>query len=203
MLLKVPMQSKLYRLDDIAEVRTVQLFRDKPPAYTAVGNACAISIREIVGKWPLDITTLPRLQLEQGQFQYTLKSGDILLPARGDNYPARLFNEMDQPVIPVGHVTIITANDYIDSGYLAWYLNRQEFQKKIENSLTGTSIKSLNKSKLLTFEVQVPAMEVQQSISQVQSISTRRLALQQQKLALEKLEIETVCTKLLFAEMEI
>jgi hypothetical protein len=196
------MYSRHSRLGDIAKIRTVQLFRDKPPVYTVDGNACAISIREIVGKWPLDTKTLPRLHLDQEQYQFTLDRGDILLPARGDNYPARLFSEMDERIIPVGQVTIITVSDDVDSGYLAWYLNQQEFQNSIQNALTGTSIKSLNKSKLLTFEVHLPTWEVQRSISHLQSLYARRLALQQEKMTLERLEIETVCSNLLLVELE-
>ena len=147
------------------------------------------------------VLILPQLNLEQDQYQNKLLDGNILLPARGDKYPARLFNSLDRPVIPVGHVTIISAQNGIEPGYLAWYLNSQEFQKKIENALTGTTIKALNKSKLLAFAVQVPTMPVQRTISHIQKLSARRLVLQQQKMALDKLETETVCAKLLFAEL--
>jgi restriction endonuclease S subunit len=184
-------------LGEIANIRTIQTFKNQAPEYDPEGNARAISIRDIVGRWPLDFNTLPRIHLNQNQVENCLQAGDILMPARGDYYPARRFNEAHINAIPIGQINVISPIREVDATYLSWYLSQSRFQRTIQDSLVGTSIKSLNKSKLLAMPVHVPPIQIQCSIAQLQEMHLRRILLQREQIVLNDVEVEAVCQSLL------
>lgn len=195
------MQYTTLPLGEIAEVRTVQLFRDTSPEHDEDGNASTILIRDLVGPWPLNMRNLTRINLPPEQMHNCIKSNDILIPARGDRYPARLFSLDEEKVVPVGQISVISAIKSVNAVYLAWYLNRKHVQQILASMLTGTNIKSLNKSKLLSLQVSLPEWHVQNSIETIQAVYGRRLVLYSELMELEKLEVETVCENFLKYEV--
>ncbi|MGX9699492.1 restriction endonuclease subunit S [Janthinobacterium lividum] len=187
------MKNKLEPLSSVADLHTVQVFRDSSPEIDIEGNAYSISIRDLVGSWPLSVNELTKIFLTSEEKQHCVKNEDILMPARGDRYPARVIQEEEKNIIPVGHVTVIRSTARINPNYLAWYLNRNETQQELAKLLTGTNIKSLNKSKLMSVPIYVPGRHVQESISKIQKLYFQKIILQKKLAILEKIEVEAVC----------
>jgi restriction endonuclease S subunit len=161
------------------------------------GIGRSIAIRDIVGSWPPNYDALPRIDVALEQVENALKSGEILMPARGDNYPARYFSYDNAPVFTVGQVNVITPRENVRSGYLVWYLNQPESQALISRALTGTNIKSLSKSKLIDMPIQLPSLEIQDSIAAVQHLSSECKLLRERLAVIERAQSDGICRKLL------
>ncbi|MCC2972958.1 restriction endonuclease subunit S [Massilia sp. IC2-476] len=187
-------------LCQVASVRTIMAFRDQSPVSNQAGTALAIGIRDIVGPWPLDFERLTRVDVAPELIDSALKYGEILLPARGDNYPARYFSFQEAPVFTVGQINVITPNSRIVGGYLAWYMNLPEFQSIIARSLTGTSIKSLSKSRLIEMPIKLPPLSSQHAIAEIIYLDAERLSLREKLEAIERIKIETTCRKIMQGE---
>lgn len=185
------------KLDQIASVRTLLTFRDRAPAETGPGNACILSIRDLVSRWPPDYAALARVTVTDDKLGDRLAAGDILLPGRGASYPARLFEGAPLPVLTAGQVFVIRAGKTVHPPWLCWYLNRPAVQAEITQLLAGSAIQALNKSSLLKIAVPVPAPEVQQQIAQLQSLSGRRARLREELERLDDAELEHACETLL------
>lgn len=167
------MNSKNVPIAEIATIRTILLFRDKPPPSDEHGNAYALTIRDIVSGGPNLWQGLQRITVN---LPAELSNGDILMPARGSNYPARYFIGSDKPVFPVGQIFVIRPHRGLDGRYLTWYLNHQLFQTQIARVVSGTTVQSLNKSKLLNLSVALPPLELQARIAKCQELLELRIA---------------------------
>jgi hypothetical protein len=185
------------KLDQIAFVRTLMTFRDRAPADAGDGNACVLTIRDLVSRWPPDYSALPIVDADEGHLSDRLLPGDILLPGRGASYPARLFHGAPLPVFTAGQVFVIRARKEVRPGYLCWYLNRPDVQAGIVQLLAGSAIQALNKSSLLKIEVAVPPVADQQHIAELQSLAEDRTRLTMELEQLDHAEIEHACETLL------
>lgn len=192
------MASRVSILGDIATVRTLSLFRDRPPAYSSLGNASILTIKDLTTTWPIDFSDLPIAEVATEHLPQALKSGEILMPARGDHYPARyIANQNSMPIFPAGQIHVVTANPDYYPGYLAWYLNQAEAQASIRRLLTGTNIQSLNKSRLVELPIEIPLPRVQRAIAEIQEKHVRRIKLLQELIKLKDQEVEAGCLNLL------
>lgn len=126
-----------------------------------------------------------------------LAEGEVLIPSRGDYYPARYFHNSAGNIFPHGQINVITPGERVLGRYLAWYLNQPTSQQFIDTSLTGTSIKALNKPRLLEIPIQVPPVDTQNAIADLQELLEKSKALKERLIALEMQEIEWTCRKLL------
>lgn len=192
-------------LQEIASVRTILTFRDKAPHFAEDGHVLALTIKDLVGNKPLSENYLSKIAMDEIPYASILSEGNILIPGRGDYYPARYFTELSKPVIPVGQINIITVSKklehlYANPHYVTWFLNRVESQAFIKNSLTGTNIQSLSKGKLLDLPIILPTKEVQESISRIQILQKNRIEIRDQLNNIEILEIENLCQSLLLKD---
>jgi hypothetical protein len=192
-----PNMNTLVPLHQVASIRTILAFRDQAPLYNIEGNARSVAIRDIVGAWPPNYRQLPQIDATPEQVDNALKYGEILMPGRGDYYPARYFLYPDEPVFTVGQVNVLTPNENVMGGYLVWYLNLPEFQSLINRALTGTSIKSLSKARLLEMPIRLPSLDIQESIAMVQRLNAECSLLRERLAAIETVQAEGICRKLL------
>jgi restriction endonuclease S subunit len=125
--------------------------------------------------------------------------GDILLPGRGQSFPARHYSGEISPILPAGQIYTIRVRDkaVVDPFYLAWYINKTDIQKTIKNSLTGTTIPALNKSALQKFVIQIPSLKNQQLISKIAQLFQKRMEIRNKLNSLEAEQLEKVCENLL------
>jgi hypothetical protein len=186
--------NNIVELGQLAVIRTPLTFRDKAPEDRPQGNARVFSIRDLVSGWPVLFDELPRVEVEELKLTDAIEVHDVLMPGRGQAYPARLFLGSDLPVFPSGQIHVIhTLTEEVDPGYLCWFLNRHEVQDSIKNALSGSVIKALNKSQLQRVSVTLPSLEIQRRISRLQFLFEERIAIRQRLELLERLEFERAC----------
>jgi restriction endonuclease S subunit len=172
-------------------------FRDKAPVHNAGGNAHSLTIKDIVSKGPLNFAELPQIDVDKSQLTNQLQPGDVLLPGRGDNYVARHFSGCPRPVFPIGQINVLRPSGELNSEYLTWYLNQDEAQRFIEQSLGGASTKALSKTRLLEMPIPLPSLRVQEKIAYLQSMQTERSKLLFELHDLNQRQVDTACSRLL------
>lgn len=186
-------------LDEIAEIKIIFVFRDKAPELSENGNAYIFNIRDLISNWPFSANVLPKAFVDERKLADAVHPGDILLPGRGQSFPARHYSGGISPILPAGQIYNIRVkdNDLVDPAYLAWYLNRTDTQKTIKNSLTGTTIPALNKSALQKFLIQIPSLENQRFISKLEHLFQKRMEIRRKLNALDAEQLEKICENLL------
>jgi hypothetical protein len=173
-------------------------FRDKAPEYHPDGSARIVTIKDLVGTSTIDFAALPSAQVSSNQFSNSLHEGDILMPARGDYYPARLCPHLCLPTFPSGQINVITPDQSeVDSGYLAWYLNCAEAQNYIKSGTSGTGIQSLSKAKLLSLRVPIPTFKAQRAIASLLALHLERTSLIEELVKLDQLQLNAIGRELL------
>jgi len=102
-----------------------------------------------------------------GPPKYFLKNGDIILNARGGNPRAFIFErEESKPLVIVSGAFIVirTMEEFLNAGYLAWFINLPESQEALRKLHTGTTVMNLPIAALHDFMIQIPAKNIQRSI---------------------------------------
>lgn len=183
-------------LGEIASVRTAAIFRDVSPKETHDGNVCALAIRDLQSEWPLDIALLPKIKISDELMRHCLEPGEVVIPSRGYHYQARHFEGLSNSVFPTGQLNIITPTTQIVPAYLAWYLNRDETQRKIHSSVTGTNIKALNKRDIQEFQIDLPPIDIQRQISDLQILWAEMRQKYRRLVSLEEHQISLICKSL-------
>jgi restriction endonuclease S subunit len=179
-------------LATVAKVHTAVVFRDQAPQDGAEGNVRALAIRDLVAGKPLRWHELPRLHMPERYLSHCLQRGDVVIPSRGDYYRAWLFEGADDPVFPVGQLSVIRPTFQLDARYLVWLLNEPSTQKQISLLLTGTTIKALTKAALLSLEVEVPPMPKQQQIAELDQTTQEIVAIRHRLNEIDQTEIAHV-----------
>jgi predicted GIY-YIG superfamily endonuclease len=188
---------QLVTLEEIATIRAAVIFREKAPIQSQEGNVCALTIKDIVASWPVISTVLPRIEVAANMLSNCLVGGEVLIPARGDNYPARYFQAQEEAIFPYGQINIISPSERILGRYLSWYINQPKIQDMINQSLTGTGIKALVRARLLELRIKVPSLDIQNAIAELQKLREESKAIKERLITLEEQEIEWNCRKLL------
>jgi hypothetical protein len=196
-----PILVKKY-LGDIATVRTAVIFRDASPKEAEDGNVCALAIKDLQYDWPLDVHALPKINISDELLKHCLEPGEVVIPSRGAFYQARYFDGMPRMVFPIGQLNIITPGTQLEPAFLAWFLNRDETQRKIHSSVTGTNIKALNKGEVLGLEIDLPEIEIQRQISELQSLWAEIRQKYRRLVSLEEHQISVICNSLLNESLE-
>jgi hypothetical protein len=179
-------------LGTLAKVHTAIVFRDQAPKESPDGNVRALAIRDLVAGKPLRWQELPRLHVQERHLSHCLQRGDVVIPSRGDYYKAWLFEGADDPVFPVGQLSLIRPDTRLDARYLVWNLNEPSTQQRISLLLTGTTIKALTKASLLSLEVEVPPMPKQRQIAELDQTTQEILAIRHRLNEIDRAEIAHV-----------
>ena len=189
-------------LSTLAQIHTAVVFRDQAPQESPDGNVRALAIRDLVAATPLRWEALPRVTVQPKYLAHCLQPGDVVIPARGDYYKAWHFSGATEPVLPVGQLTIIRTGigSKLDPGFLVWYLNLQSTQSRLSLMLTGTSIKALTKTALSSLEVELPSLNRQLYIAEVNRLTGRIAAVRHRLNALDVQELAQLSDQLLHEE---
>lgn len=117
----------------------------------------------------------------QGSEKHFLKNQDILVAARGNTNKAILFQQerYSRSAVAAGALIVIRPiPSYLDSAYLAWYLNLPKSQRILRQLQMGTTVQNLSITTLLDFEIIIPPLEKQKLIGDfyVNHLENKRLS---------------------------
>ncbi|WP_336928595.1 restriction endonuclease subunit S [Acinetobacter oleivorans] len=180
------------KLSDIAEVRTGFTFREKVEELQT-GNAYIVqikdarSLRDQTYSQSLYSDDLPRINMPT-KINAPLNIGSVLLPSRGEYYRAFYFlgrkdKSLDLPVIASSQFLILSPKtEELLPEYLCWYLNQPMTQHELNNKSQGSNIPMLTVTKVSSLEIELPSLEKQKQIIQLNYIWEQEQALTQKLL---------------------
>lgn len=103
-----------------------------------------------------------------------LRDGDVLIVGRGPRRTVFLVD--DPPPRTVADRTFFVARpetEQVEPAFLAWYLNERRAQHYLEAHSQGTNIQAIKKSALERLPVQLPPLDAQERIAEIQSLVQR------------------------------
>lgn len=123
------------------------------------------------GKVREDMVMHPELQADERLEKHLLRDGDILLIAKGENNRACLYQkEIGQAVASSTFFVIRLTERRLLPKFLQWYFNTYYMRELFSGLSRGTQISSLSKKTLSEIEVQVPPLNKQQEILEIQRL---------------------------------
>lgn len=175
------------KISDIAKIRTGFTFREKIEEVES-GSAHIVQIKDVRTIWTntwshtLYSEDLPKIRWE-GKDNASVAANCVLLPSRGEFLQASYFvgsknGSSRLPVIVSSQFLVIFPKENVLPEYLCWYLNQPNVQHRLRYESQGSSMPMLSIGSISQFLIEVPNLEIQQSI-----IKLNRLWEQEQVLA--------------------
>jgi hypothetical protein len=160
-------------LRELAEIRSPYTFRPNPNDRSP-HNAYTFSIGDLVNAWPIDVSTLTPVHVDERRLKDAVAPGELVMPARGTACSARLFTHPQVALFPSSQVHMIAAREANDREYLLWWLNHPSTQQLLQSRLSGTTIKGITKAQLMTLEVPLPVPAVRTAIGRAYFLHLER-----------------------------
>ena len=182
---------RFLKLSDLTEIRTGFTFREKIEEVES-GNAHVLQIKDIRNiatdtcSYTLFADALPQIDW-QGKDNAIVSPESVLLPCRGEYLKAHYFvGNQDQskalPLIVSSQFLIIMPNQNVVPEYLCWYLNQPHVQYELRKESQGSKMPMLSVSTVNQFEVEIPSLDIQQRIIELNRIWEQEQILTQQLL---------------------
>lgn len=171
------------RLAELASIRSGYQFRgglkDETPDGTPVR---VIQIKDVEdGRLMLESTESVRPRKDVSD--YAVERGDVLLLGRGRRFSATPLD------VPIEEITIAVQFfwilrplnfQHLAPDYLAWFLNHPETQNTLTTLSNKTHIPTISRAIVEELEIEVPPLETQKQIAQLDQLNRREQQLASQ-----------------------
>lgn len=132
----------------------------------------------------LDQLLKPQLNVNGKTAKHILQEGDILFAAKGTNNFGVVYQEAYGKAVASSSFIVVrikqeTQGEILPS-YLAWFLSNTPAIRDFHRKQLGTTIPSISIKKLSDIEVQIPAIQKQQLITNIQQLRNKQKDLTQQ-----------------------
>lgn len=182
---------QLVKLSNLAEIRTGFTFREKIEEVES-GNAHVLQIKDIRSiatdtcGYTLYSDALPQIDW-QGKDNAIVTPECVLLPCRGEYLKAHFFVGSQNrakalPLVVSSQFLILEPKQSVLPEYLCWYLNQPAVQHELRKESQGSKMPMLSVSTVSQFQVEVPHIETQQRIIELNRIWEQEQILTQQLL---------------------
>ncbi|MCA3030060.1 MAG: restriction endonuclease subunit S [Rhodocyclaceae bacterium] len=112
-----------------------------------------------------------RVELDTKPEQYTAQRGDLIFRSRGTANQAFLVAEDLQAVVVAAPLVIIRViSSDVLPGYLQWFLNHEETQRKFAKLPMSTAGRLIGLRDLRDLRVEIPSLEIQHNIQAVHGL---------------------------------
>lgn len=130
------------------------------------GNIGVVNISNI-GDYEIDYSDLDHVEEEERKVNnYLLKTGDLLIPARGTAIRVAIFEEQPYPCIASSNVIVIRAIDEsLAPTYLKLFFDSSLGRKMLVTRQQGTTVMNISYKELNNLEIPLPSIEEQKQIA--------------------------------------
>ena len=131
------------------------------------GNIGVVNISNI-GDYEIDYSNLDHIEEDARKVNnYLLKTGDLLIPARGTAIRVAIFEEQPYPCIASSNVIVIRAVDEsLSTTYLKLFFDSPLGRKMLVTRQQGTTVMNISYKELNNLEIPLPSMEEQKQIAE-------------------------------------
>jgi restriction endonuclease S subunit len=139
-------------------------------------------------------TLQPDLKADKINEKHLLKDEDVLFAAKGTKNFAALYEDKNQPSVASTSFFVIRLHQefkkIILPAYLAWLINHSDSQKYLKGKAIGTSMVSISKAVLGSFQFSIPPIKTQKAILQITNLRHKEKKLQHQITVLREQQIQ-------------
>lgn len=155
--------AKKQELGTVASIFRGKAISRKEPT----GNIGVVNISNI-GDYEIDYSNLDHIEEEARKVNnYLLKTGDLLIPARGTAIRVAIFEEQPYPCIASSNVIVIRAVDEsLSTTYLKLFFDSPLGRKMLVTRQQGTTVMNISYKELNNLEIPLPSMEEQKQIAE-------------------------------------
>ncbi len=146
----------------------------------ARGSHYLIQARDFDKAHQLDWRNLLRFNPTGEASRYEVKRGDILFLAKGQEHFAYCIDREINTTLTANTFYVIRSNNlFVDSAFLAWWINQPPAQKYFLTQRVGSSIPFVPVAVLEKLEVILPPVEMQAKIARLDTLYRREKELLQ------------------------
>ena len=129
-----------------------------------------------------DTSIAPGLPSDAKYGRRLLKSGDVLLTAKGHEFFAVDWREQVEPAIASSTCIVLRVRDTgsLLPGFLSWYLNQPNTQQFFADRAKKTSMPSISMADIRELAIPVPPVDRQDTILKIQERRRIELSLRRQ-----------------------
>lgn len=120
-----------------------------------------------------------------------LRVGDVLIRGKGAHHQAAcyLYDNFGAPLIPTSYFLLLRVRSIPEvkllPEFLSWLLNQPKYQQALSNLAGGTTVKHLTKKRLSALEIDIPPLEKQRVLLELNKLRTKEQELESKYSALK------------------
>ena len=156
------------KLEDIVSI-TTGIYEKGSPS----GDAFYLQAKHFDenGQFRKEAILTPEIHMDDRLGKHILQDKDLLIMAKGEsNRVCFYYSGIGQSVASSTFFVIRLKVRNVIPEYLQWYLNSSKMQALFANLSKGTRIRSLSKKSLLGVDIEIPPLEQQKKVLQLQKL---------------------------------
>ena len=163
-------------LRDIAEIFSGYAFRERVGASPA-GDTLVIQMKNIDSNDSLQLNDVPRVSIPGLNERQLLRSGDLLLRARGLFHTAAVVTQSIERAIAAAPLMVIRLKSSLaQPDYLRWFFNQRATQAELVKLAAGSHVQTLGKVAIEELEIPLPPLDHQSRIATLAELGLRERA---------------------------
>lgn len=164
-------RDKLMLLKDISLIQLGYQFRARVKKDSRSG-IWAVQMKDILENGELDARNLDQVEAKNAKEEHFVTQGAVLFCSKGNRNIATIIRQELSNTLAVAPFFIIRPDiTQILPEYLAWYINQKTTQKTLSMYMEGTMLRKLNKSALEVLEIELPSLEQQHRIAELDTLN--------------------------------
>lgn len=132
------------------------------------GDLLVVQMKDIKDYTVINEASMTRIKSDEISPKYYLETGDILFICKGSNNYALVYDLQVPKAVAASAFFVMRADKTnVVADYLAWYINQTPVQRYLRDNMAGTYIPNINKSTVEGIQIEVPSLEIQKKIVEV------------------------------------
>lgn len=182
-------------LREIAKVFTGYQFRNGVPVEPH-GSYRVLQTRDINNDGSIDIEKTARVELSELKPSQLLRSGDLVIPAKGNRHVTAEVTDAVGPAVASGSLFVIRPDrSIVEPGYLAWRLNQPDAKQYLDQHTTGATVPMITRQiveQVLETQMTLPPLQVQRQIVRLIELQRSEWDLKQRLVSLQETRLRAV-----------
>lgn len=156
------------------------------------GSIYYLSASDFVAPHTLDPLLEPSIMPSPKLERHFLSKGDVIILSKGHHgFIAHSYQAIKQPAVASSIFMVLrNINPRVLPEYVAWYINLKSTQSELINFSRGSALPAINKSILSELDIQVPDLEIQQKIVELDRLKKAETHIINQLDELKTIELE-------------
>lgn len=181
------------KLKEFTKIRLGMAFKSAIKDTGEQGIVSLIQAKDILAQGLESNFSPPVVTPESNPSHHILRKGEILIRLRGPVFSSFVFNE-DYDAVTTNQVAVISCDpSRVIPHYLNWYLNSKHGKRFFQTKNEGSNINKISSTALGEMEINLPDLEAQQKIADIQSNWLQQRAIYQRLISTGDMMNQGIC----------